>query len=350
MKIGVMGAGAIGCYVGGRLLAAGHDVVMVGRAALAAELLEHGLHLTDYRGADVRVAKERVHMATDAAVLADRDVVLVTVKGGDTAATAQALAAVLPSGAVVVSLQNGVGNPAVLRAALLPERLVLAAMVPFNVVRKGAGAFHQGTSGALAVQDASTLRPLASPLACGRARSLVAAFVAAGMPARSRTDIVRVQWGKLVVNLNNAVNALAGIPIREMLLDAGYRQVMAAMIKEALAVLVKNGIAPRLDPPVPPRLVPWMLELSTPVFRVAARSMIRVDPQARSSMWDDLQRGRKTEIDALNGEIVKLGHAPINAAIVALIKDAEARAASAGPSQMSAAELAKAVFGATQLP
>ncbi len=328
-----MGAGAIGCYVGGRLLASGVDVVLVARAALVEELSRFGLRLTDLYGASLDVDAARLSesgaLATDAAALAGCDVVIVTVKSGDTAAAGAALAPVMKEGAVVVSLQNGVSNPAVLREAL-PGRRVLAAMVPFNVLRKGEGRFHQGTGGAIAVEPG--------------AGDLVAALVKAGLPAASRADIERVQWGKLVVNLNNVVNALAGVPIREMLFDIGYRRVMAAMVREALDVLDAAGVAPRLDPPLPPPWIPRMLTLPTALFRLAARPMLRVDPQARSSMWDDLQRGRVTEVDALNGAVVALARkvgaaAPINERLVALAKAAEGK----GSPGLSAEALARAL-------
>jgi len=323
VKIGVMGAGAIGCYVGGRLAAAGADVTLVGRASLAAEVAEHGLHLTDYRGADLRV---RARFSDDVATLADRDLVLVTVKGGDTGAVGATLASVVAAGARVVSFQNGVRNPEVLRAALAGRR-VIAGMVPFNVVRRAGGHFHQGTSGTLAVERDGT-------------DDLVAALRAAGLPVEQHADMRGVLWGKLLVNLNNSVNALADIPIKEMLGQRDYRRVMAACMREGLAAVRAAGIRPKVDVPVPPRLVPWLLTLPDGIFAVVARRLLTVDPQARSSMWDDLARGRKTEIDALNGEIVRLADevgtaAPVNRAIVELVRAAEGR----GSPGLSAAAL-----------
>src|SRR3954466_9708649 len=101
MKIGVMGAGAIGCYVGGRLLSSGVAVTLVARPSLVDELGKHGLHLTDLNGAsiDVEPQKAAAAVATSAAALSACDVVIVTVKGGDTASVARELAPVLQSGA-----------------------------------------------------------------------------------------------------------------------------------------------------------------------------------------------------------------------------------------------------------
>jgi 2-dehydropantoate 2-reductase len=245
--------------------------------------------------------------------------VLVTVKGGDTAAAGAALAPILRPDAVVVSFQNGVRNPDILRAAL-PDHRVLAGMVQFNVLRGDDGRFHQGTSGGLALERSAD----------GAADSLARTLEAAGLPTRVEADIRGVLWGKLLVNLNNAVNALADVPIRRMLAERDYRRVMAAALREGVDAVTAAGIRPRLDPPVPARWIPTLLALPDALFKIAARPMIRVDPEARSSMWDDLARGRTTEIDALNGEIVRLAAeqgrtAPVNAAIVALVKQAEGR-------------------------
>jgi 2-dehydropantoate 2-reductase len=105
---------------------------------------------------------------------------------------------------------------------------------------------------------------------------------------------------------------------------------MAASAHEALQTLAAAGIRPRLQIPLPPRLLPSVLTLPDWLFSLVARPMIHIDPHARSSMWDDLERGRKTEVDALNGEIVRLAEslgrsAPVNAAIVRLVKEAEGR-------------------------
>ncbi|MFO0749344.1 MAG: 2-dehydropantoate 2-reductase [Myxococcota bacterium] len=324
-RVGVMGAGAIGCYVGGRLAAHGVPVVLVGRPSLAAEVAAHGLHLSDYRGwrADPSVA-----LASDVAALADCDVVLVTVKSADTAAAGASLAPVLRAGAVVVSFQNGVSNADALRAAL-PGREVIQGMVPFNVLREDGARFHQGTSGKLALQSAAAVAPL------------VAALVAAGLPTSAHADMVGVAWGKLLMNLNNAVNALAGVPIKAMIAQRGYRRIMAACLREGLAALAAARIRPVLPIAAPARLVPMILGAPDFLFRVIARPMIAVDPHARSSMWDDLTRGRTTEIDVLNGEVVRLAArvgtaAPVNAAIVALVKAAEGH----GSPSLSAADLA----------
>ncbi|MDB4970849.1 MAG: 2-dehydropantoate 2-reductase family protein [Myxococcales bacterium] len=329
MKIGILGAGSIGAYVGGRLVAAGVDTVLVGRPALAEVVADKGLRLTDYRGFDTTLPPARIPIATTASALGDCDFVLVTVKGLDTAAAARELAPYVRNDAIVVSFQNGVRNAEVLQAAL-PSTVVLPGMVPFNVMRRSEAHFHQGTSGRLSV-GARAQHHVA----------LLAALERAGLPARAFADMRGVQWGKLLVNLNNSVNALSGLTLLEQLGQRPYRKVMADCVREGLAALRKTDIKPRIDAPIPAAWVPSLMELPDALFRTLARSMIAIDPNARSSMSQDLERGRKTEVDLLNGEIVRLGAhvgiaTPINERIVALIRAAET---SGTPPSLSARDL-----------
>jgi 2-dehydropantoate 2-reductase len=305
VKIGVFGAGSIGCYLGGRLIAAGHDVVLVGR--MAAEIAAHGLTLSDYQGE--RIVLREVRYVDDAAALADCDVVLVTVKSTATREAGEALARVRPQ--VVVSFQNGVGNVEVLRA-VLPR--VLAGMVPFNVVRRPNGHFHNGTSG-----------PLELERGCDE---LTQALRGAGFGVVLHDDLRAVQWTKLVVNLNNSLNALAGVPLQEQLRDRTYRLVMAMVVREALACLQAEGIKPVRIGRLIPRLAPYVLSLPNWAFLRVAAAMVKIDPEARSSMWEDLERRRPTEIEYLNGEIIRLGEkhgvpTPVNRKIRELVRAAE---------------------------
>jgi len=152
----IFGAGSIGCYVGGRMAAAGCPVTLIGRERLRLELMHSGLHLTDLLGADLRVKPDALCFATDADAATDAELVLVTVKSADTAAAGRSLAKVLKPGTVVISFQNGMGNAGLLRDAL-QQQTVLSGMVQFNVLNRGRGHFHQGSEGAL---ESSNTRPL----------------------------------------------------------------------------------------------------------------------------------------------------------------------------------------------
>jgi 2-dehydropantoate 2-reductase len=161
-----------------------------------------------------------------------------------------------------------------------------------------------------------------------QARALLDALARAGLAALTYADLQPVLWGKLLLNLNNPINALSGLPIRAQMAQRGYRRVLAACLREALVVLARAGITPRVDAPLPPGTLPRLLELPDWLFTIVARPMLAIDPDAVTSMQIDLRRGHPTEIDALNGEIVRLGQAvkveaPLNARIVEAIQAAE---------------------------
>jgi 2-dehydropantoate 2-reductase len=320
--IAVYGAGGIGCYVGGRLAATGAPVTFVGRPRMATELATHGLRLTDYLGADLRVAD--VPFSTTPAGATDADLVLVTVKSAATAQAADELASVLKPGTVVVSFQNGLRNGDMLRSRLT-EQVVVSGMVPFNVLNRGGGVFHQGTEGKLDVQQDPALAPHLD------------AFDRAGLPLTQHDDILPVQWSKLLLNLNNPINALSNLPLRDELSQRPYRRCLAAAQAEALGLLDAAGIRPAQLLAVPMHRFPAVLRLPDFLFRRLASKVLAVDPLARTSMWEDLEAGRPTEIDHLNGEVVRLAdslgrEAPVNARLIALIRAAEtARRSWSGP-------------------
>ena len=142
-------------------------------------------------------------------------------------------------------------------------------------------------------------------------------------------------WGKLILNLNNALNALAGMPLVEELADHRWRRLLAAQIDEALSVLRAAGVRPGVVEGVPPWVIPLILRLPDSLFRLVARRMLAIDPQARSSMWEDLLRGRVTEVDYLQGAILQLAKrigaaTPMTERIIGLIKEAE-KAGSGSP-------------------
>ncbi len=315
MTIAIFGAGSIGAYVGGCLLAAGQPVVLLGRQRMQERVDRWGLTLTDLNGGHQVLAPGHVRITTDPAALQGAELVLVTVKSADTEVAAQAIAAHAPPSAVVLSLQNGVGNGAVLRR-LLPGRTVVGGMVPFNVVQLPEGRLHRGTFGDMVVEAAPAM-----------ARWLPV-FAAAGLPLQPRADFEQVQWGKLLLNLNNPVNALSGLPLKAQLSQRAYRRCLALLMTEALGVLKAAGIRPAKVAKVGPALLPHLLRLPDAVFHRVAASMLSMDEQARSSMWEDLQAGRKTEVDYLNGAVVALAEslgldACANSRAVSLIHAAE---------------------------
>src|ERR1700733_13150126 len=311
--IGVAGAGSIGCFVGGMLAAAGRPVALLARPRVLREIEDNGLRLTSFDGSERQIAPDRLTLSESPSIFGDAGVVLVTVKSADTAGMADLIAQHAPRHAVIVSLQNGVGNASLLRERL-PGRRVLAGMVPFNVIALGQGRFHRATSGDIVLErdDAATAAQLSVP----------------GLNMRSSGNIAGVQWGKLLVNLNNALNALAGLSLRQQLSQRAWRVLFADQMAEGLAAYRAEGIRPVSSTPIPVGWTTHLLRLPDPVFGVVLGRTMKIDPEARSSMWEDLQRGRRTEIDYLQGVITEIAdrhglQVPLSRRIVALIRSAE---------------------------
>ncbi|APE01424.1 2-dehydropantoate 2-reductase [Alteromonas mediterranea] len=320
-KVTVLGAGSIGCYVAGCLLSSGavpsyvNSITLIGRERLQQDIAKNGIKVTDWQGRKQIVNPENVTFALDNKSLEDADYILLCVKSQDTAHAAKMIKQWAKPSAIVISLQNGVSNPSRLRKYLSQE--VIAGMVPFNVFYKGQGHFHCGTEGNLALEDPQ-----------GLCKPLISGLENASLPVTVYEDIVAVQYGKLIMNLNNAVNALSGVPLKKQLGDRQYRRVMAQVLSEALEVLNAEGITPARTGKVIPQLMPTIMKLPNFLFNIVAASTLKIDPEARSSMYEDLLLGRRTEVDYLNGEIVRLGEknkipTPVNRHIVSLVKQSE---------------------------
>lgn len=324
-RIAIYGAGSVGGYLGGRL----HEharVTYIGRRRVIDALRLRGLAWSDLYGHRGHIPARSLDLQIDPFTAAKANLILITVKSSATEAAARELARVIAPGVPVISFQNGLHNTEILRA-ILPKHPVLAGMVPFNVLQRGPGIFHQGSAGDLMVEANHALTPFL-PL-----------FAAAGLPLSVRDDMPAVQAAKLLLNLNNAVNALSGLPLREELSQRAWRLCLAMAQREALAVFAIAGIRPARLTPLPPNWLPRVLEMPDAWFRRLASRLLAIDPLARSSMWEDLEAGRPTEVDAINGEIVRLAamhatQAPVNARLVELMRDAERQRHAWRPKQL----------------
>ncbi|PTE10692.1 2-dehydropantoate 2-reductase [Mesorhizobium helmanticense] len=314
----IAGAGSIGCYVGGCLALAGRKVILLARPRIEAAVRKAGLRVSDLDGRDRCIAPGALTVTTDpAAALSGADIVLVTVKSGATEEMGALIAAHARLDATVVSLQNGVGNAERLRAGL-PGRRVFAGMVPFNVVRSPGGEaplrVHRASEGKVLIEDG--------------AADLAGQLAVEGLAVETHRDMKSVLWGKLLMNLNNALVALSDLPLATELADRRWRLVLSGQMEEALVAMKASGIKPARIAGLRPALLPKVLRLPDWLFKVLARRMLAIDPAARSSMWDDLQHGRPTEIDELQGAILRLAHkagtrAPLLEQVTALVREAE---------------------------
>lgn len=335
-----MGAGSVGCHLGGWLAAAA-DVTLVGRQSLVDAVERDGLTVTDLRGNTRTVPPEGLTLATEASAVEGADYVLLTTKTLGTATAVRQISPFLRHDSVVVSFQNGLRNASQIDEALasaFPSRasrpLVLSGMIPFNVVRSGETHWTQTTSGRLKVKDHPRVDPL------------VRAAQGSGLQLDVEPDMRAVLFGKLLLNLNNAINALTGLPLAVELRDRDCRVVLAACQEESLALARRLSITPARLTPLPAAAMPALLRSPTPVFANLSRSALKVSPTARSSMADDLDAGRATEIDELQGAVVHFARdhgiaTPVCARIVELVREAEA--AGADRQRWSGAQLRRAV-------
>jgi 2-dehydropantoate 2-reductase len=289
------------------------------RPALADAIARHGLRISDIDGTDRLLPSSGIGCATEPdGALAGADIVLVTVKSGGTAEMGELIARHASPTATIVSLQNGVENVAVLRARA-GSRRVVAGTVAFHVAQTLGPdqplRLHRSTTGAILIE--AGVAGLQETLDAPGARTV------------EHGDMPAIQWGKLLLNLNNAFNALSGLPLAQQLAERSWRRLLARQMDEALATFKVAGIGATNIDGIPVRVIPWLLRLPDWLFRLVARRMLAIDPAARSSMWDDLEKRRRTEIDYLQGAVLDLARkhgvpAPLTKHTMAAVKAAEA--------------------------
>ena len=295
----VVGAGAVGCYYGGMLARAGVPVTLIGRPSHVDAMKRDGLRLAT-AAFDEHVA---VEASTDMAAVAGATLVLVCVKSTDTEATGAELAPHLAPDARVLSLQNGVDNASRLQAVL--GRSVAPAVVYVATEMGGPGHVRHLGRGELVIPS-----DMGATAGLGAA-DIVALFARAGVPVELSDNVVGALWGKLLLNCGyNAISAITDTPYGRMVTLPGIAQTVHDTVAECLAV------AAALDVTIPGDV--WAA-----VDRIAT-SM----PGQVSSTCQDLRRGKPTEIDHLNGYIVRQGErlgiaTPLNRALQALVKALE---------------------------
>src|SRR6266481_607814 len=270
--IAVMGAGAVGCYYGGMLARAGHDVTLIARPQHVEAVQKRGLRM-ETKAFDANVP---MHASAEASGARGAKLVLFSVKSTDTERAGAALAPYVEPGAVVLSLQNGVDNAERLAATL--GREVVPAVVYVAVEMAGPGHVrHHGRRELLIGPSAASAR-------------IAAAFGAAGVPVEVSDNVIGALWAKLIVNCAyNALSAITQLPYGRLVEGAGIPAVMRDIVEECLAVARAAGVN-----------VPGDMHTATPQI---AQSM----PAQLSSTAQDLSRGKPTEIDHLNGFVVRKG-------------------------------------------
>ena len=293
MQVAVVGAGAVGCYYGGLLLRAGHDVTFIGRQPHVDAINARGLLL------DTRTFKGHLpaKAATDATALVSPDLVLVCVKSADTEQAGRSLAGCLRPQTSVLSLQNGVDNAQRLRA--VTGHAVIPVVVYVGSEMAGPGHVRHHGGGDLAIGASAASEALAQTLE------------AAGVHTTIADDIEVTLWSKLVINCAfNALSAVADISYGPMLEVEGTKDVVTRAVQEAITVARACGVG------MPDDLLANILNIPTMM------------PAQKSSTAQDLVRGKPSEIDFLNGHVVRQGielgiPTPTNHALQVMVKLAQ---------------------------
>jgi len=290
----IFGAGLIGGFMAGCFKANGLDVSVLARESMRARYASE-LSLTDYHE-HKQVVSGINFIASGETSEQEFDFIWLTVKctGLD-----QALLDLVPfvsSNSVILSCQNGLGSDALVQAAF-PNNEVRRVIMTSNIAQPSDTHLHRGSQGDLLVEE----------YILSNGRTLAEVVSSSLLVAKSIKDIEAFSWAKLQLNLGNAVNALANVPVKEMLEHRGYRRIIALAMEELIVVASARGLTlPKLAA-IPMRLVPKVLNTPNFLFSILGSKMMDIDPSVRTSMWWDLHNQRLTEIDSLSGAVVEEG-------------------------------------------
>lgn len=315
LRIAIVGAGAVGCYLGTMLAqSSAFDLSFIGRERMALEAAAYGLTAEDLEGSCYQLKSPAVY--TELEALRTAQLVLVTVKALDLSELLPQLAYHLSADCVVVAMQNGVALAPLYQQFL--SQPVLRAIVPFNVVKIKPGFYARTTGAAMIWQQ--TEDP--------KIQAVLEQLNRQGIKSKQIENIKAAEFGKLMLNLNNAINALSDLPLQQQLLQRPYRLLLAAAMKELLDLCRRLNIESYSYTAIPNPYLPLLMQSPDWLFKRLAKKMLAISPQARSSMWDDIQAGKATEIDFLNGAVVTLAQqlnldAPVNRLLVQLVKRKE---------------------------
>ncbi len=299
-QVAVVGAGAVGCYFGGMLARAGASVTLIGRAPHVEAINRDGLFIDSIH------FKESVAVSATTGLEAVRkaQLVLFSVKTVDTESTARLLAPLLAPQTLVVSLQNGVDN--VERIDLAAGIDAVPAVVYIAAEMIGLGRIKHSGRGDLIIGSPSPDHHFSE----SRLEEVASVFTRAGVPCRVSRDIRSELWKKLIMNCAfNAVSALSRTKYGRIARDAGSIEVITHVINEAVAVGKAEGVQLSAD-----TMIAAALKLGSEAI-----------PEAVSSTAQDIARGKPTEIDSLNGFLVRRGHelgvpTPVNQTLYSLVK------------------------------
>lgn len=316
----IFGAGLVGGYIAGclnvHLSNTFINVSVVGRASMR-ERFSQPLKLSDYKENE-GIANDIKFVQQPSSGVPEYDYVWLTVKAVGIESALSDLASYVSDKTTILCCQNGLGSDDIVKQAF-PNNRVLRAIVVFNVAEINPHHLHRGSLGKLIIQQISDADKL-----------LVELVNSELLPTIGVDDIEVHSWAKLQLNLTNALNALADMPVKKMLEDRLYRKILALCMNELLSVTHAMSMKLPKFTALPATWVPKLLDMPNVIFLNAGRKMMDIDPTVRTSMWWDLKNGKLTEVDLLNGAVLKKAKefgiaCPANEYIVEQIHLAEKR-------------------------
>jgi len=301
MKIAIVGPGAIGCLLGGLLSRAGHEVWLIDRRPERAALLDRrGVSISGV-GGEFNAPVRATASPTEAGIA---DLIIVAVKSYDTAAAAEVAQSLVGSQTTVLTVQNGLANVEALQSRLGSDRVVAGA-TSLGVTRLESGQVQHAGRGATVIGE------LDGRLT-DRLKEIAGVLSSTGLEVETTTDVVSALWGKLAVNAGiNAVATLARVRNGRLVQSESLLGLLRSAVREVEAVAGAKKI-----------------EMPEPDMAARAEEVCRRTADNTNSMLQDVRQRRRTEVEAINGAVVREGQAvgvatPVNGVLVALLHGLE---------------------------
>ena len=312
MKYAVIGLGAVGGIVSSLLRKSGKNVTLIGKKNQVDVIKKNGLKI---KGLNSPIILKDLQVSDNLSAAKDVNVVFICIKSQDTEDLAYCLKNVINANTLIVSLQNGVRNS--MGLGNITGCKILSGIVLFNSICEKPGEVTLTVEGGILLEKDEKYSKIVSNVLNN-----------SGLKTIVVENVEGLLWSKLLLNLQIAVTALTGQTIRESIVNRDSRRMIIATINEGADVVEKSGIKLERLPEVDPiRIVKRLNKYNSFILGIGSR-LIGVKENARNSMWQSLSRGKPTEIDYINGEIVNLARmnnleAPINKKLVKLVKEVE---------------------------
>jgi len=314
MKYAIIGIGAIGTVVGAILRKSGNDVLLIVKENQIETISKKGLKVT---GLKKSINVNDIKTTSDLSSLKDTDVIIVCVKSQDTKKLANDIKKYINKSSLFISLQNGTRNSEILEEET--GHNAISGVVMLNALNLNTGEARITIKGGVLLGYKNKYET--------EIKIIIDSFKKFGLTSYSKRDIKSYQYSKLIVNLQNAVTALTGQTVKESIIDSNSRRILTETMKEGMDVLEKSKIPIKTLPEMDPIKIIKRLSFFNSIFLKLGSRLMKID-NAKTSMLQSILRGKPTEIDYINGEIVRIAKennlkAPINNKLVELVKEIE---------------------------